>query len=145
MVMPHQLVNAVVWLSASFAIPMRGKCIPVVIRVELHEHGDLPQIAETGDADGLCLGPGKRGQEHAGQDGDDGNHHPAAQSGKTASPTRGRPRHSGRFPPRLSVEASFEHPYSMAIGFFRLSGKWALFQVNNIVPPFENETFAHFS
>lgn len=54
---------------------MSRKHIPIVIRVQLHEERDLLQVVHARNGLPLGLGLAQGRQEHAGQDGDDGDHH----------------------------------------------------------------------
>ena len=51
---------------------MTWKNIPVIIRVELHEQSDLPEVVEAGRLLGLALGIAQGRQEKRGKDGNDG-------------------------------------------------------------------------
>jgi hypothetical protein len=54
---------------------MSGETAVVIVPVESHPQRQLPEIAEAGDRLGLRFGTSQRRQEHAGEDGNDGNHH----------------------------------------------------------------------
>ena len=49
--------------------------IIVVVRINSHRNSKLAQVVQAFDAFTLFLSLGKGGQKHAGQDGDNGNHH----------------------------------------------------------------------
>ena len=51
----------------------KGKRIPVVLDIHPPRQHQLPTVVHAHDALGLGLGLGQRGQQQAGQNGDDGN------------------------------------------------------------------------
>ncbi len=59
------------------------KSLVVVIQIHVKGNAPLPEIAEAGGAVGMLAGSGQRRQEHAGENGDDGNHHEEFDQGKT--------------------------------------------------------------
>ena len=61
-----------------------GKDLIVVIQIHVKREAPLPEIAEAGDAIGLFLRLGQRGQKHRRQNRDDGDHHEQFDQRKSA-------------------------------------------------------------
>ncbi len=62
-------------LSVAHLVPRPGKHLVVIVHV--HRVGESPlfQVVEAGDLLGLGFGLGQCGQQHRGQNGNDGNDH----------------------------------------------------------------------
>jgi hypothetical protein len=52
---------------------MSRKGVAVLVRIELHEDANLPQVVQAGDAIGFAFGSAQSRQQHRRQDGNDGN------------------------------------------------------------------------
>ena len=69
------VVSGVVSAAIIKVVPVSGEVVFVVVGVEVHVEADLAEVVEAVDALAFFFGFGKGGQKHAGQNGDDGNHH----------------------------------------------------------------------
>ena len=65
------------------AMPRTHQFVPMVIRTHPPGKYQLAMVVHAGDGLGLHLGLAQCGEEHAGQNGNDGDHHQQLNQGKT--------------------------------------------------------------
>ncbi len=82
---PPPVVSGVVSTAIIKVVPVSGEIVFVVVGVKVHVEADLAEVVEAVDALAFFFGFGEGGQEHAGQNGDDGDYHQQFDEGEGQS------------------------------------------------------------